>query len=136
ARVAGVHGVRDPVADVVERGAGVGDVVAGPQFRGDRLDERVLDVDRLGRGQVVPGVGGEVHHSPRSDSMPTVRRSIVGTLRTARRTPGMNDSRFIESCRMVNSSPCPPSTTSWCAMAPDMRTACTRTPSTFAPRAP
>ena len=48
----------------------------------------------------------------------------------------MNDSRFIESCRIVSVSPCPPSSTSWWAISPARRTACTRTPSTSAPRAP
>lgn len=40
------------------------------------------------------------------------------------------------SCRMVNVSPVVPNSTSWCATSPETRTACTRTPSTSAPRAP
>src|ERR1700728_2588892 len=58
------------------------------------------------------------------------------TPRTASSTPGMNDDRSMESCLIVRISPCPPSSTSWCASSPASRTECTRTPSRVAPRAP
>src|SRR4051812_38104312 len=68
--------------------------------------------------------------------MPSVSPLCSPTQRTPRRTPGMNDSRASESCRMVSVSPCPPSNTSWCATSPANRTAWTWMPSTSAPRAP
>src|SRR3954454_12164257 len=68
--------------------------------------------------------------------MPSVSPLCSPTQRTPRSTPGMNDSRASESCRMVSVSPCPPSNTSWCATSPANRTAWTWMPSTSAPRAP
>ena len=57
--------------------------------------------------------------------------------RTASSTPGMNEARSSESCRMVSVSPCPPSSTSWWATSPASRTECTCTPvHARAPRAP
>src|SRR3954470_19512984 len=49
-------------------------------------------------------------------------RSSEPTLRMARRTPGMKDSRSIESCRIVSVWPSPPKMTSWCATKPGSRT--------------
>ena len=63
-------------------------------------------------------------------------RGARRTARTAISTPGMNEARSSESCRMVSVSPGVPSSTSWCATRPGSRTECTRTPSTLAPRAP
>src|SRR5689334_5842261 len=48
----------------------------------------------------------------------------------------MNEARSSESCRIVSVSPCPPSSTSWCATRPGSRTECTCTPSCSAPLAP
>ena len=48
----------------------------------------------------------------------------------------MKLTRSNESCRMVSCSPALPSRISSCATSPRSRTACTRTPSTSAPRAP
>ena len=63
-------------------------------------------------------------------------RAGARTARTASSTPGMNDARSYESCRIVSVSPGVPNSTSWCATRPVARTECTRTPSTSAPRAP
>ena len=51
-------------------------------------------------------------------------------------TPGVNETRSSESCRIVRVSPTPPRMTSWCATRPRIRRPWTRTPSTSAPRAP
>ena len=48
----------------------------------------------------------------------------------------MNELRCRESWRIVRVSPTDPSSTSWCATSPAIRTACTGMPSTVAPRAP
>ena len=56
--------------------------------------------------------------------------------RTANTTPGTNEERSMASCRMVRVSPCVPKSTSCRATRPARRTECTRTPETFAPRAP
>ena len=45
-------------------------------------------------------------------------RSSEPTLRIASSTPGMNDSRVIESCLIESVWPRPPKTTSWCATRP------------------
>jgi hypothetical protein len=51
---------------------------------------------------------------PSSASRPTVRPGgRDATPRTASSTPGMNEERSSESCRMVRVSPCPPRSTSW-----------------------
>src|SRR4051794_5122052 len=63
------------------------------------------------------------HQSASNCSSPTTgERSSDPTLRTASSTPGMNDSREIESCLMVSVSPRPPKMTSWWATSPGSRT--------------
>ncbi len=57
-------------------------------------------------------------YSPISGSSPTVRPGRVATSRTASSTPGMNDARSYESCRIVRVSPAVPSSTSWWATSP------------------
>ena len=69
-------------------------------------------------------------------SSPTVSPGRWRTALTASSTPGMNEVRSTESCRIVSTSPGDPNSTSSCATRPGSRTACTRTPSTSAPRAP
>ena len=69
--------------------------------------------------------------------MPTVSPGGSDPMpRTATRTPGMNDARSSESCRIVSVSPWPPNSTSWWATRPASRTECTWISSTVAPRAP
>ncbi len=51
-------------------------------------------------------------HNSSSCSSPTVRPGSAATLRTPNSTPGMNEIRSNESCRMVSCSPGPPSSTS------------------------
>jgi hypothetical protein len=51
-------------------------------------------------------------------SSPTTSPSSSPTFRTASNTPGMKDSRAIESWRIVSVCPSPPKTTSWCATRP------------------
>src|SRR5205823_12923091 len=62
------------------------------------------------------------HRQSRFSSPTTGERSSDPTLRTASRTPGMNDSREIESCRTESVCPTPPKMTSWCATRPGRRT--------------
>src|SRR5215831_3967981 len=78
-----------------------------------------------------------VQTRPSNPSSPTVRpRGSEAMPRTAISTPGMNEALSRESCLIVSVSPCPPSSTSWCATRPASRTECTCTPSTTVPRAP
>src|SRR3990170_4793481 len=55
---------------------------------------------------------------------------------TASTTPGMNDSRLVESWRIVRVSPGPPKITAWWATRPGSRTLWMVTPSTVPPRVP
>src|SRR3990170_485496 len=55
---------------------------------------------------------------------------------TASTTPGMNDSRLVESWRIVRVSPGPPKITAWWATKPGSRTLWMVTPSTVPPRVP
>ena len=72
-----------------------------------------------------------------SASSPSVRSSSPAIVRTASSTPGMNDDRSYVSWRIESVWPVVPSSTSWCATIPRMRTECTRiSSSTSPPRAP
>ena len=55
---------------------------------------------------------GSRHWIPRTGSIPTVRPGLVLMARTAASTPGMNETRSSESCRMVKVSPSAPNSTS------------------------
>src|SRR5690606_9796071 len=95
-------------------------------------------IDADGDGDDYSEIAGfhSVRHKSNTCSRPTVSPGRVSTERTPKRTPGMNDVRSSESCRMVNVSPGAPNRISSCATRPGNRTEWTRTPSTSAPRAP
>ena len=79
---------------------------------------------------------GRQHLAPLSPTRRARRWQGATTRAPPGSTPGMNEARSSESCRIVRVSPAPPSRTSWCATRPASRTECTCTPSTSAPRAP
>jgi hypothetical protein len=55
---------------------------------------------------------GDLAHKPMSWSRPTTSSFRDMTARTARSTPGINESRPVESWRILRVWPCPPKTTS------------------------
>src|SRR5205823_11487964 len=98
--------------------------------RGDRAREQVRPSGRLKPEDLpVPALcppqirdaGGDLAEAhgavaQRRCSSPTVNGSgSSATLRTASRTPGMNERRSVESCRIDSVWPSPPKITSWWA---------------------
>src|SRR6185312_11987254 len=124
-------GPRDPRrgGDVVDRGLGhppTGDGVVGAA---QHLEAGVV---HRSSSPCAPAA-----QSPSSRSRPIVTPGRSPTAFTASSTPGMNDVRSYESCRMLSDCPVVPSSTSSWATRPRRRTECTwMPPAPTPPRAP